>query len=278
MFPMVNAFRQNTGQLSMMLCLLMAVSACSEEEPLIKLTPPPSGQTQVLFIGSSYFAYNDLPGIFEDLAEAGDKEVYIQQVIPLGTYLEYHATSAATISMINSRKWDLVILQGVGMIVAYPEDAHFDMVHVLNSLEQTIHNNCSTTEIMFCMPWAFEDGMLWTTGGTDDYFDMQQRIYDNTLTYPDLVDIVISPVGWAWNTIMLEQPPEHYLFMEDWNHPSLRGSYLTACVIYSSVFREPVEGNPYRDGLAEDEANHFQSVASGIVMDSLGLWRLTQQD
>jgi hypothetical protein len=107
---------------------------------------------------------------------------------------------------------------------------------------------------------------------------MQMHIYDNTLTYPDLVEVVISPVGWAWNTIMLEEPPEHYLFMADWNHPSLRGSYLTACVIYSSVFREPVEGNSFIAGLPAYEANHFQSVASQTVMDNLGLWRLSEKD
>ncbi len=26
--------------------------------------------------------------------------------------------------------------------------------------------------------------------------------------------------------------------MSDWNHPSLKGSYLMACVIYSAVFQE----------------------------------------
>ena len=261
--------------LSLSLCLLMAVGACSEDEPVIILTPPPEATAcHVLFLGSSYFAVNDLPGLFESLAGAGNKEVAIKQVIPSGNYLDYHATSATSIAMINSRDWDLVILQGVGRIVAYPGDAHFNLVSVLNTLEQIIHNNCSSTEIMFCMPWAFEDGMLWTTGGTDTYFDMQQHIYDNTLTYPDLVDIVISPVGWAWNTIMLEGPPLHYLFLSDWNHPSLRGSYLTACVIYSSVFRESVAGTSFLGGLSADEASHFQDVSSTIVQDSLGLWRL----
>ncbi len=274
MFSRLHIFPLHINLIFISLFLLMTVCACSEDEPVLQLTPPPSGQMEILFIGSSYFAYNDLPGMFENLADAGDKEIFIQQVVPLGTYLEYHATSSTTISTINSRNWDLVILQGVGKIVAYPEDANFDLVSVLSSLEQTIHNNSSTTEIMFCMPWAFEDGMLWTVGGTDDYFDMQQLIYDNTLTYPDLADIVISPVGWAWNSIMLEQPPEHYLFMADWNHPSPRGSYLTACVIYSSVFRESVAGTSFLAGLPANEASHFQDVASDIVMDNLDLWRL----
>lgn len=259
--------------LSIFFCILLTVSACSEDEPELTLTPPPSGEEiNVLFLGSSYFSFNDLPGLFQNLAQAGGKKVVIRQVIPPGYFLDYHATSS--IGMINSRDWDLVILQGVGRIVAYPEDAHFDLLATLNSLEQTIHDNCNTTEIMFCMPWAFEDGMLWTAGGTDTYFDMQQLIYDNTLAYPDLVDIVISPVGWAWNNIMLEQPPEHYLFMSDWNHPTLRGSYLTACVIYSSVFRESVAGNSYVAGLPENEASHFQDAASSVVMDSLSLWQL----
>lgn len=274
MIPKLNVYPKIGSLLSISICLLLTINACSEEEPVITLTPPPSGQIQVLFLGSSYFAYNDLPSLFEGLAQAGNKEVVITQVIPLGSYLDYHATSSNSISIINSRNWDLVILQGVGKIVAYPEDAHFNLVSVLNSLEQTIHNNCSSTEILFCMPWAFEDGMLWSAGGTDTYFDMQQRIYDNTLTYPDLVDIIILPVGWAWNTIMLEQPPEHYLFLSDWNHPSFRGSYLTACVIYSSVFRESVAGTSYLAGLPENEASHFQDVASSVVMDSLSLWRL----
>lgn len=259
--------------LSILFCILMTVSACSEDEPELTLTQPPSGEElQVLFLGSSYFSFNDLPGMFQNLAQAGGKKVVIRQVIPPGYYLDYHATSS--IGMINSREWDFVILQGVGRIVAYPKDAHFNLVSTLNSLEQTIHENSSSTEIMFCMPWAFEDGMLWTMGGTDTYFDMQQRIYDNTLTYPDLMDIVISPVGWAWNSIMLEEPPEHYLFMADWNHPTLRGSYLTACVIYSSVFRESVAGNSYLAGLPANEAGHFQTIASETVMDSLSLWSL----
>ena len=261
------------GLLSIFLCMLLTVSACSEDEPELTLTPPPTGEEiQVLFLGSSYFSYNDLPGLFQNLAQAGGKKVLVRQVIPNGTYLNYHV--AGSIGTINSRQWDFVILQGVGRIVAYPEDAQFNLLSTLNSLEQIIHANNASTEITFTMPWAFEDGMLWTAEGTDDYFDMQQLIYDNTLTYPDLVDIMISPVGWAWNNIMLEEPPEHYLFMSDWNHPTLRGSYLTACVIYSSVFRESVAGNSYLAGLPGNEASHFQDTASSVVLDSLSIWRL----
>jgi hypothetical protein len=238
----------------------------------------PTDRLDVLFLGSSYFGSNMMVGLFRSLAGAKGIDVLTDARNPSGMYLEYHANNATSIASINSRDWDCVILQGVGSIVAYPERAHFDLMATLRSLESTIHSNCSTTKIIFCMPWAFEDGMLWTPGGTDDYFAMQQRIYDNTVTYPDSVDISIAPVGWAWNSILLENPGEHYLHMYDWNHPSPRGSYLMACVIFVSVYREPVSDAPYRAGLPEDEAAHFQEVATEVVLENLALWNLGGRD
>lgn len=33
----------------------------------------------------------------------------------------------------------------------------------------------------------------------------------------------------------------HYLHLSDYNHPSKRGSYLTACVIYAIIFKEELK-------------------------------------
>jgi hypothetical protein len=233
-----------------------------------------SERLEILFLGSSYFGSNMMVGTIRSMATAMGINMLTEARIPSGMYLSYHATNAQSISMINSRYWDYVILQGVGSIVAYPEDAHFDLIATLRSLENTIHNNRSSTKILFCMPWAFEDGMTWTPDGKDDYFDMQQLIYDNTLTFPDSVDISIAPVGWAWNSILLEGPPQHYLHMFDWNHPSPKGSYLMACVILASIYGEPVVDNPHLGGLPASEAAHFQETATSIVMENLELWHL----
>ena len=73
---------------------------------------------------------------------------------------------------------------------------------------------------------------------------------------------------------MREKPPLHYLFMSDWNHPSLRDSYLMTCVIFASIYRESVEGASYLGGVPQDEALHFQETASTIVLDNLERWEL----
>lgn len=62
--------------------------------------------------------------------------------------------------------------------------------------------------------------------------------------------------------------------MSDWNHPSLKGSYLMACVIYSTVFRERTTGIEYYADIPEDDASNFQEVGSDIVLDNLELWNI----
>jgi hypothetical protein len=111
-------------------------------------------------------------------------------------------------------------------------------------------------------------------GYDDDYFEMQQMNYDNTLRFGDEIGFVIAPVGWAWNEVMKVKTQLHYLFRPDWNHPSLRGSYPMACAIDSTVFREETNGIAYHAGVCADEARYFQSVASDVVLDDLELWNI----
>jgi len=232
---------------------------------------------KILFIGSSYFNGYDMPGLFEDLANNSGKTVYIDRQITNGLYLEDHANSISTEAKINEKDWDYVILQGVGALVAYPDYyTHHPVYPALVALQNKISENCDSTKMVFCLPWAFEDGMTWVQGWTDTYEDMQIKIYENTLRYLDDLDFVIAPVGWAWNTVLKEKNyPLHYLHLSDWNHPSLQGSYLTACVIYSTIYQESSVEIQYYGGLPEENANYFQTVASNTVLDSLDLWNIT---
>jgi len=119
------------------------------------------------------------------------------------------------------------------------------------------------------MPWAYEDGMTWLPGWTDTYADMQLKIYNNTLKWADSLDFMVSPVGWAWNTVLKDKNyPLHYLHKSDWNHPSPKGSYLMACAIYSTVYRESTVGISYYGGLTKEEAEYFQAVASNTVLNN----------
>lgn len=232
---------------------------------------------EILLIGSSYFNFNNLAVLLKHLADSSGDDIYIEMYGQNGLYLADHAASSGTESKINERDWDYVVLQGVGILVAYPE--HFSdhpVYPALVTLKDKIQENCPSTKMVFCMPWAFEDGMTWYQDWTDTYEDMQIHIYNNTLQYSDEIGFEIAPVGWAWYAVLEEYNyPLHYLHMSDWNHPSLRGSYLMACVIYSTVLQESTVNNPYHAGIPEEEADFFQAVASDTVLNNLELWNIT---
>ena len=234
---------------------------------------------KILFIGSSYFNYNNLPDLFENLAISSGKEIYIDQYGRNGLYLDDHASSSATESKINEHDWDYIILQGVGSLMAYPDYFTDHPVYpALETLRDKIHQNCESTKMVFCLPWAFEDGMTWYQDWTDTYEDMQIKIFENTLQYSDEIGFEIAPVGWSWYMVLEEKNyPLHYLHISDWNHPSLKGSYLMACVIFSTVFLESSVDIPYYDGLPEEEGSYFQTVASHTVLDNLSLWNILDE-
>lgn len=232
--------------------------------------------TEILLIGSSYFNYNNLAGLIEGLTNTTNHEIHIEMHGQNGLYLADHAVNPATEAKINERNWDFVILQGVGVLVAYPE--HFTdhpVYPALVKLRDKIYANCETTRMFFCLPWAFEDGMTWYENWTDTYEDMQIHIYNNTLQYSEEIGFEIAPVGWSWYGVLDDlNYPLHYLHMSDWNHPSLKGSYLMACTIYSSMFQESTVGNTYLGGVPEEEAIYFQTVASDTVLNNLQLWNI----
>ncbi len=111
------------------------------------------------------------------------------------------------------------------------------------------------------MPWAVEGGTTNDQGGTDTYDEMQKIIYDRTLQFSDEIGFLVAPIGWAWNTVLKEKNyPLHYLHIHDRIHPSIKGAYLTACVIFATVFQESVQGLPYYGGMEKEEAIYLQKT------------------
>jgi hypothetical protein len=254
------------------------VSAHDQQQPNAE-----SGELLVLFIGSSYFDVNDMPGIFARLSENAGKAVYVKRNVWSGNYLDFFASSPWTEQTIAEQKWDYVILQGGCQNAAYPEEhhlitpnsGHHPVFPALQQIKAKVEANHSATRLIYMMPWAFEDGMTWVRDMTDTFIDMQEKIYDNVLSWADSLDVVVAPVGWAWRDVLADSQQQHYLHSNDWNHPSWRGSYLSAAVIYSTVFRESATDLTYFGALEAEEAQMFLEVASQTVLDNLELWNLT---
>ena len=262
-------------------CFAVMAARCAN--PSVLSIQPEAGAMKVLFIGSSYFSANDLPVIFAEMAVAGGKTLFWDVSIKDGEYLDYHASNKKTLKKINGYDWDVVILQGVCTNVAYPEnhavifpphESH-PVKPAIRTLMNAIHENHSKTRVLFCMPWAFEDGTTWIQGQDETYERLQIMVYHNTLLFSEELGFQVAPVGWAWYHA-IQNCPGIKLFQLDYNHPAITGSYLTACVLYVSIFIETVEGNSLSICRDEELLAYLQSIATSTVLEDLELWGLSE--
>lgn len=84
----------------------------------------------------------------------------------------------------------------------------------------------------------------------------------------------VAPIGAAWRySINLDS--NYVLHSSDNSHPSYDGSYLAACVLYSSIFKENVNSS-FNYQLSAETAQRYQQIVNTIVMDSLTHWNLNQ--
>ena len=101
--------------------------------------------TDVLFLGNSYTAVNDLPGLFEGLALAAGRPVHVASNAPGGCTLGSpqadleHVNNPTSLALINQGGWDFVVLQeqSVTPAIAYTTD-HF-MLPAASLLDAKIH-------------------------------------------------------------------------------------------------------------------------------------------
>jgi PKD repeat protein len=61
-------------------------------------------------------------------------------------------------------------------------------------------------------------------------------------------------------------------------HPNAKGSYITACTFYASIFNKPSFGTYVLGGLSYQEANAYQTLADTTVLNNLPSWRIGTYD
>ena len=233
---------------------------------------PESRQLKILLIGSSYLGYNDFPSMFANFCTGGSKLAVVETAIEYGKLLDYHSENPATIEKIHSQKWDYVVLQDAPSTIGYPDNHNLifpsytkhDIYKAIAKLDSIIRSNNNLAKTILVMPWAYEDGLTWIQGQTDTYEIMQKNVFDNSVAWAKELNIGLSPVGWAFNEVLKTNKQLHYLFQSDFNHPSYKGAYLMACVLYTTIYNESCRNNSYFRYLNKSEAEYFQNIASEL--------------
>jgi hypothetical protein len=187
---------------------------------------------RVLFIGNSYTFYNGgLGTIVQSLASAmpGGRRFEFVEVTTGGQTLEGHWREGKALAEIRKGKWDYVVLQEHSL---RPVQEREKMWQYAKMFDAEIRKVGART--VFYETWARKNR------------PEMQAILD--AAYGGLakeVAALVAPAGLAWERV-LKVKPEMALHVSDLSHPTPAGSYLNACVFYSTFFGQSCEGLPRR--------------------------------
>jgi hypothetical protein len=229
-------------------------------------------ETSVLFIGNSYTFMNNMPFIFKEIAENKGKKMFVDTVVEGGKNLEYHASQNETFQTINSRKWDYVVVQAHSNELAQPDTkVDKNTLPFAQKIIDSVRANNPCTQVLLYMTWGYKYGNpKWSPIAT--YDSMQYRIKNQYIRFADLLNTQLSPVGEVWKHIRTNHSGIN-LYDPDNHHPSLEGSYLSACTFFASIFGEsPVQNKAVVD-LKPDTRQIIEFSAAQIVLNNLAQWR-----
>ena len=233
---------------------------------------------KVLFIGNSYTFTNNMPTIVDSIAAAMGDTLIFDMSAPGGYTLQQHCSDATTISKIFSQQWDIVIIHEQSELPAFPpSQVATDVYPYARRLDSMVHANDSCTQTMFMMTWGHANGdpaNCSTYPVICTYDGMQMRLRESYLQMATDNHADVAPVGSAFR-IMVDSAYTPWLYSPDSSHPVVAGSYLEACVIYTSIYHKSTKNCTYTDGLIGADAHLLQRIATKVVLDSLNLFQGT---
>jgi len=252
--------------------VLILVAGCGGTKPedvsVPTDTPPPSTPVpsptaneadtlRILFIGNSHTFTNDLPGTFAELARAGGHAVSVDSSAKGGYTLEQHIADGDTQDKLNSGPWDFVILQESTFVFEQESERNARMVPAVRALDENIKKAGGQTILM--MMWATSKAI--NQNELEHFAEAQAQAAASTLEIAGEVKGLVAPVGIAWENA-LRQRPELELWRYDRVHATDEGTYLMACVLYATIYRQSPVGLSATAGLPEETALFLQGIAT----------------
>jgi PKD domain len=231
----------------------------------------------VLFIGNSYVAYNDLPNTFKSICTSMGDSVVVDAHNPGGFSFAAHCTDATTISKIQQGNWDYVILQGQSQEPSFsPGQVQTQTLPFAKKLDSLVKTYNSCAEVIFYMTWGRKYGDASNCANYPPictYAGMQQRLRESYVLMAVDNASTVCPAGVVWRQVR-DTDSTIELYNPDLSHPSVAGTYLVACSFYASIFHKQFTNTTFiSNGVSNADATIIQNATSQIILDSIETWQ-----
>ena len=200
---------------------------------------------QVLFIGNSFTARNDLPGLLARMAASRGLELRHDLISAGGASLRMHWNRGAALDAIRATAYDFVVLQEQSTLPVKNAARFHDNVRLfIDPIRQS-----GATPALY-LTWARRNAP-----------ETQRALTDAYTAIANETGAVLVPVGIAWEAFQRAHASP-VLHDKDLSHPSPAGTYLAACVFFAVLFGESPPGLPCDvPGVAAAEAADLQKTA-----------------
>jgi hypothetical protein len=204
-----------------------------------------SAPLKVLFIGNSFTARNDLPGLIAQLAAARGRNLQHDLISAGGASLRTHWNAGAARKAIQHGHYDYVVLQEQSTL---PIKNATRMHENVRLFDEAIKDAGAKTVLY--MTWARQHEPQSQQAITDSYNSIGREL-----------GATVVPVGVAWQQF-LRKHDQPVLHDRDQSHPTLAGSYLAACVFLAVLLKEnPVGVDGEVAGLSARDRLLLQKIA-----------------
>ena len=233
----------------------------------------------VLFIGNSYTSYNNLPLLVKNLSTSAGKTLNIDSNMPGGYLMSSHAADGTTLSKISMGNWDYVILQEQSQIPTIEYYRYNDMYPAMIDLKALINLYNPCAKIITYMTWGRRfGGQQFDPSGTycspvfANFNHMQDSLTSAYLEISEQLKVQCAPVGVVWQNILNDT--NLVLHSGDNSHPNIDGSYVAACAIFTSIWKQGTSGLSYTAGLSSSLALYYQSISDNTIFSRANDWNL----
>ena len=230
-----------------------------------------NAQEKTLFIGNSMTYFNNMPNLFQEIANSKGKNIQVQYYAPGGTGFVHHHVDNNVYNLFRNNVWTNVVFQpgtGESAGVSWPVNTTIQRgQQMIDSVRK--YSPCAKI-FLYEIPY----GIKATNNIPDynDYFAIQTKMKDSITKMANALQIPFIPAG--------ESARHHFTSSQDlllhssYNdvHPNLNGSYLVACTAFATIFQEPVTVSNYLGGVSQANATYFQNIADVVVLPNKPNW------
>jgi hypothetical protein len=212
-------------------------------------------EVRILFIGNSFTARNDLPGMLAQLALAPDGSGHAIEhrlIQRGGASLRMHLNKGDAAAAIADGEFNYVVLQEQSTLPIKNAKRMHESVREFHSLIRA-----ASARTVLYMTWARLNAAA----------DAQQQIADAYTSIGKEVGAIVVPAGLAWRAFLAKHD-EPVLHDPDKSHPTLDGTYLAACTFHATLFGCPPVGESKAAEEKIDAAHRaaLRAVASEVAI------------